>query len=332
MQLYLALGEFSNLNGLNMFEVQIAAVRSAADDIVDIELVPLAGSQLPRFEAGSHIDVQVAPGLVRQYSLHNSPEETHRYCIAVLKDPSSRGGSAAVHRDFHAGNVISIAAPRNNFRLEETAEETILIAGGIGITPLLSMAEVEARRGKRFALHYFARSENRAAFVERLSSLPLGASTRFHFGTDVPKVIETLKTILGKRKAASHVYICGPEGFIDTVRETALAEGMDSSQVHVEHFGAAISIEGGMFTVVARRSGIEVVVGETQTIAECLAAQGIAVPLSCEQGVCGTCLTPVIEGTPDHRDLYLSNSEKAANNAITVCCSRSCTPRLVLDI
>ncbi len=316
-----------------MFEVQISAVQGAADGIVDIELVPVAGGPLPQFEAGSHIDVEVAPGLVRQYSLHNSPHETHRYCIAVLRSPQSRGGSEAVHRDFHAGKVISVSAPRNNFRLEDAPAETLLIAGGIGITPLLSMAEYQASCGKRFALHYFARSRSRAAFVDRISdSADLGASSHFHFGDDAQKVQDCLADILDRRAPGAHVYICGPTGFIESTREAALRAGMTAAEVHVEHFGAEVSTAGKQFTVVARRSGVEVTVGESQTIAQCLAAKGLPVALSCEQGVCGTCLTAVLEGTPDHRDLYQSDDEKAKNDMITICCSRSRSPRLVLDI
>src|SRR5262249_51191486 len=170
-----------------------------------------------------------------QYSLHNSPHETHRYCIAVLKNSQSRGGSEGVHRDFHAGKVISVSVPRNNFQLDEAPAETILIAGGIGITPLLSMAEIQARRGRRFALHYFSRSRSHAAFVDRIAASPtLSASSHFHFGDEAPKVQDALAGILRGRAAGAHVYICGPAGFIESAREAALGAGMSAAEVHVE--------------------------------------------------------------------------------------------------
>lgn len=315
-----------------MLEVRVAARRIAADDIVELELVPTSDVPLPAFEAGAHVDVHLASGLVRQYSLHNRPGERHRYCIGVLKDPASRGGSEAVHRDLQVGTVLSISNPRNNFALDADAADSILVAGGIGITPMLSMAHALSDSGKSFSLHYCARARSRAAFAERIAGSGFASNASFYFDDEASTPRFSLKQALEGRAAGAHVYICGPGGFITAVKEQAAALGLPASSVHVEHFGATVPVEGGRFTVVAKRSGLMAEVGESQTIAQVLAAHGVRVELSCEQGVCGTCLTRVIDGTPDHRDLYQSDEEKAANDMITICCSRSCSSRLVLDI
>lgn len=313
-----------------MFEVRIAARQMAAQDIVAVELVPVDGTPLPGFAAGAHIDVQVAPGLIRQYSLHNDPRETHRYCIGVLKDPASRGGSQAVHRGFQVGDIVSISAPRNLFPVDDAAAESVLLAGGIGITPILCMAEHLAAQGRPFSLHYCARSRERAAFVERLQQPHLAAAAALHFDAEGERF--SLAGALEGKVRTAHLYICGPGGFINAMKEAALALGMGPAQIHIEHFGAEVALDGGAFTVVAQRSGLEFQVAETETIAQALAARGVCVALSCEQGVCGTCLTRVVEGIPDHRDLFQSDEEKEANDMITICCSRAKSGRLVLDL
>lgn len=315
-----------------MMQVQVSARQVAADDIVEIELVPVAGEKLPAFDAGSHIDVHLAGGLVRQYSLLNSPRECHRYCIGVLKDPASRGGSEAVHRDLQVGHVLTINGPRNNFPLDPEASDSLLLAGGIGITPMLSMAHALDEEGREFSLHYCARAPSRAAFVDRILGSAFASRAGIHFDTGGATGRFSLRQALEGREANAHVYICGPTGFINAMKDEAARLGIVRDRIHIEHFGADVQVAGGRFTVNARRSGVVAEVGESQTIAQVLAAHGVAVELSCEQGVCGTCLTPVIDGIPDHRDLYQSDEEKAKNDRITICCSRSRTARLTLDI
>jgi vanillate monooxygenase ferredoxin subunit len=310
-------------------EVRVAARRLAADDIVEIELVPVAGGELPAFEAGAHIDLHLGAGLVRQYSLHNDPRERHRWCIGVLKDAASRGGSEAVHRDLHEGRSLTVGLPRNHFPLQADEADSVLVAGGIGITPLLAMARALQAQGRRFALHYCARSRRRAAFADAIAASDLAPHSFFHFDDEGGRL--SMAHALEGRPGA-RVYICGPSGFIEWARGEAAAHGVPAGRIHVEHFGAEVPTEGGAFTVVAQRSGLTLQVGEKDTIAQVLLAAGVRVELSCEQGVCGTCLTRVVEGTPDHRDLYQSDEEKAANEQLTVCCSRSCSARLVLDI
>lgn len=311
-------------------QLRVAARRPAADDIVEIELVPAAGGELPAFEAGAHVDLHLAGGLVRQYSLHNDPRERHRWCIGVLKDAASRGGSEAVHRDLQEGHVLAVGLPRNHFPLQDDDGYSVLIAGGIGITPLLAMARTLAARGQAFALHYCARSRRRAAFADAIAASDFAPHAFMHFDDEGGRL--SMAHALEGHLSTARVYICGPAGFIDWARAEASAQGVPAGRIHVEHFGAEVATEGGAFTVVAQRSGLELKVGEKDSIAQVLMAAGVRVELSCEQGVCGTCLTRVIEGVPEHRDLYQSDEEKAANEQVTVCCSRSCSARLVLDI
>ncbi|RYY81821.1 MAG: oxidoreductase [Comamonadaceae bacterium] len=316
---------------MTLLEVRIARLEQAATDVVALELVALDGGELPAFEAGAHVDVVVAPGLVRQYSLCGDPAERHRYRLGILREPASRGGSEGVHARFAVGQVIQVGLPRNNFPLVDEAAPALLLAGGIGITPILSMARALHARGVPFALHYCTRSRDRAAFAAELAASPFARSVHFHHDDD-PASRFALEDCLADAAPGTHLYVCGPEGFIGFVTAGAAARGWDASRVHVEHFKAAVVQDGEAFTVVAARSGATVQVPAGTTVAEALLAAGVPVMLSCEQGICGTCLVPVLEGVPDHRDQYQTDDEKAGNAHMTPCCSRSLSPRLVLDI
>ncbi len=310
--------------------VRIARREAAATDIVALELVPADGGELPPFDAGAHLDVEVAPGLVRQYSLCNPPGERHRYRLGVLRDPASRGGSLAVHRDLIEGRLLQVGRPRNQFALASDDRPVVLAAGGIGITPLLAMAHALHARGTPFTLHYCARSRDRAAFVAEIEGSGFGAALRLHLddGPDAQRL--SLDALFADRQA--HVYCCGPEGFIAHVSAGAAARDWPADQMHVEHFKAEVEQSGGAFTLEARRSGVTVLVPEGRSAAQVLMEAGVAVPLSCEQGICGTCLVAVIEGVPEHRDEYQTDEEKAANTHMTPCCSRARSARLVLDL
>jgi vanillate O-demethylase ferredoxin subunit len=316
----------------NCLNVRILSREDAATDIVSLELVAADGAALPPFEPGSHVDVHVAPGIVRQYSLCGDPTETHRYRLGILRDPASRGGSEAIHRAFAAGQVIRISQPRNNFQLAPQARRSILVAGGIGITPLLAMAYRLQAEAADFTLHYCTRSRERTAFVPELSAPALAPRVVLHHDDGPPGQRFGLDACLPPPAAGTHLYVCGPAGFINFVTEGAKRAGWEPGQIHVEHFAAQVSTEGAAFTVVAANSGITVQVAAGQSVAQALCAGGVNLPLSCEQGICGTCLTRVIEGTPDHRDLYQTDDEKAANTHMTPCCSRSLSARLVLEL
>jgi vanillate monooxygenase ferredoxin subunit len=315
-------------------KVRVASILRAATNIVAIELKSLDGGNLPAFSAGSHIDVRLASGLVRQYSLANAPHERHRYLIAVLLETASRGGSSAMHA-LREGDVIEIGEPANLFPLEPQAEHSILVAGGIGITPILSMAEALARSGASFKVVYCAREASRAAFSARFGEADMRDRTHLHFDDANAGPPLDLMALLGSPEAGKHVYVCGPAGLIAAVLEAANDAGWDPANVHREFF-AAPSRENGepdrAFSIRLGRSGRTIRVREDETALEALAREGVAIDSSCEQGVCGTCLTPVLDGIPDHRDSYLTDSEKATNQSFLPCCSRSLTPALVVDV
>ncbi|RTL48639.1 MAG: oxidoreductase [Rhodocyclaceae bacterium] len=317
-----------------LIKVRVVAKMKETPDIYAYELQAADGTSLPAFAAGAHIDVHLPNGLVRQYSLCNPPSETHRYVIAVLRDPKSRGGSVAMHDLVQAGEVISISAPRNHFPLKLDADETLLLAGGIGITPILSMAEALSAAGRNFSLHYGARSPESMAFREHISVSSFAHRTYFHFDDGDASQKYNLPVLLETSSAGRHVYVCGPQGFIDAVKATALARGWSADNVHYEYFGVSVvSVVGdSSFQVKIASRDETITVAANQTIVGALSSVGINVPVSCEQGVCGTCLTRVIEGVPDHRDQYLTTAEQAANDQMLLCCSRAKTSLIVLDL
>lgn len=313
-------------------DVRIERRTTEAIDIVSLELVALDGGELPAFEAGSHIDVEIGVGLIRQYSLCNPPSERHRYRLGVLRDAASRGGSERLHRELFQGRHIRIGLPRCNFRLVDGPQTAILLAGGIGITPLLAMAHELHARSTPFVLHYCARSRDRTAFADEIAASPWSSSVRMHFDDGPESQRLSLDALLVDPAPDAQLYVCGPEGFIHFVTAGAASRGWPAERVHVEHFNAEVTQDGKAFEVEAAVSGVTVQVPEGQSIAHALIAAGVDVPLSCEQGICGTCLTAVRYGTPDHRDEYQTDEEKSANTHITLCCSRSLSPRLVIDL
>lgn len=317
----------------NMINARVLSKQQEADDIVSFELAGIDGAPLPPFSAGSHIDVQIAPGLTRQYSLCNDPTEQHRYMIAVLRDPRSRGGSQALHDNVRAGDIIAISPPKNHFPLA-AAPRYLLLAGGIGITPILCMAERLARSGADFTLHYCTRSPARTAFRERILASTFADRVRIHFDSEANGNRFDLDATLRAAPPDTHLYVCGPGGFIDAVTGAAGALGWAGDRVHVEYFGAVLPDVGGdrSFDVRIASSGQAYTVPAGRTVIEVLYAHGIEVPVSCEQGICGTCVTRVIEGTPDHRDHYLTDEEHAANDQFTPCCSRALTATILLDL
>jgi cytochrome P450/ferredoxin-NADP reductase len=310
--------------------VRVASRRVVAQDIVALELESADGTPLPAFEPGAHVDVHVNAELLRQYSIASDPAERGRYRLGVLLDPNSRGGSAAVHAAFHTGQVLEIGRPRNHFPLRLDAGHTLLFAGGIGITPVLAMAHALHAAGRSFELHYCGRSAGRLAFLEELQRF--GPRVQVHLDDGPESQRLHIDAVLAAPSAESHLYVCGPNGFMDHVTGAAQRLGWHEERVHLERFGAEVNTDGAPFTVVAARSQVTFEVQPGERIADKLVAHGIPVRMSCQSGVCGTCVTRVIDGMPDHRDHVQTASEKAANRTITVCCSRSKTRRLVLDI
>jgi vanillate O-demethylase ferredoxin subunit len=307
-------------------------------DACALELVPADGGRLPAFAAGAHVDVHLPGGLVRQYSLLNDPAETHRYCIAVLREPASRGGSAAVHEHVAEGQLLTIGAPRNAFALAPVAHRRLLLAGGIGITPLLCMAEQSLREGADFALHYAARSASRMAFRERLAEPRWQGRVHLHPDDGDAAQRLDLEALLRAPAPGLHLYACGPAGLLQAALGTARRLGWQESNLHWEQFAAtpmALSAEpagDAPFEIELARSGRVLHVPAGMSAAQVLVEAGTGLLTSCEQGVCGTCLTRVLAGTPDHRDAYLTPDERAANDQFLPCRSRARCERLVVDL
>ena len=272
-------------------------------------------------------------GALRHYSLCNDPAETDRYLLGVLKDARSRGGSVAMHAQVHEGNTLRISPPRNHFPLAEAAPHSLLLAGGIGVTPLLSMADALHRAGASFELHLAARTRARLPFVERLRRSGFAGQVMSHLD-DEPDTALNIAALLANAPAGSHLYVCGPAGFMDAVLGTARNSGWSADRLHFEFFGAEVAPQAGdgSFEVELASSHRVIIVPADRSVAHALAEAGVALATSCEQGVCGTCLTRVLDGVPDHRDLYLTPEEQAANDQFTPCCSRSKSARLVLDL
>ncbi|MCX8506170.1 MAG: PDR/VanB family oxidoreductase [Alphaproteobacteria bacterium] len=323
-------------------KAKVMAYDKIATDIVRIELADPNGHALPEFTAGSHIDLHLptTPELIRQYSLANDPIENHRYVIGVLREANSRGGSVAVHDRLAVGTIVTISAPRNAFALNETASHSILCAGGIGITPLLAMAQRLLRLKQSFELHYCVRSADRAAFMEILRRPEFADKIFLHCDDGDAAQKFDPKSVFGKAagSATTHLYCCGPNGFMSYVLDAARAQKWPEERLHVEYFGAKpmeVSTEAasvGSFKVIAKKSGKEFTLQPGQSIAKTLIKGGIPIPVSCESGICGTCLTKVIEGRPDHQDSFQTDKEKASNKSMTVCCSGSLDPVIVLDV
>lgn len=321
---------------MNASSLQVRVSRKAviALDICSFELVSVDGQALPAFSAGSHIDVTLADGVTRQYSLCNDPTESHRYLIGVLRDPASRGGSQAMHDRVAEGDVLSISTPKNHFPLAHEARRHLLLAGGIGVTPILCMAERLAITEGDFEMHYCTRSRERTAFLERIAGSCFASRVQFHFDDGEPAQKLDLGAVLAQPEPGTHLYVCGPKGFMDAVLDKARQRGWPESQLHFEFFSADVAPQDGdsAFEVQLASSGRVILVPKDRTVVKALAEAGVEVQVSCEQGVCGTCLTRVLEGEPDHRDMYLTPEEQAANDQFTPCCSRAKTTRLVLDL
>ncbi|WDK31461.1 PDR/VanB family oxidoreductase [Xanthomonas campestris] len=319
---------------MSLHEVRVAEVVDQGHRQRAIRLEPV-GAQLPAFEAGAHVDLHLPDGLVRQYSIASAPHVRDHYLLCVKLADASRGGSRHLCEQLAPGDRLRISTPRNLFPLHP-GERHVLLAAGIGITPLLSMAQALEARGEPFVLHYYARRHADVAFSQRLQQGFTHGQVYLHLsdGGQSPRV--HVPEELRQARARDQLYLCGPAAFMDHFTVLAKAHGWTAAQLHREHFAAAAPNlahdADSAFEVELAASGRVVQVPADCSIASALLDAGIEVPLSCEQGMCGACLTGVLDGVPDHRDSVLSDSEHAQNTQITLCCSRSRTPRLVLEL
>jgi vanillate O-demethylase ferredoxin subunit len=308
--------------------LRLKSVTWEAPNIVSYELRPTQGTELPPFTAGAHIDVTLPDGMVRSYSLLNPQSERHRYVIAVQKDRASRGGSKWIHQNLRAGDILTVHGPRNNFSLEETAEKSLFVAGGIGITPILSMIQRLSEIGRPWELVYCSRARATTPFLELLER---NAAVRFNFDQDPGGKMLDIAAVVKAAPTNAHLYCCGPLPMLEAF-EKATAD-VDPPRVHVEYFTAKEppATEGG-FRVMLARSGRALTIPPGKSILVALQDIGVEVPHSCTEGVCGTCETRVLEGEPDHRDLILTDAERASNKTMMICCSGARSATLVLDL
>ena len=310
--------------------VQVRRKWETAAGVAAFELAPIEGV-LPTFQPGAHIDVHLPNGLVRQYSITNGPGETSYYRLGVKLEPDSTGGSVCLHETVREGDVLAISEPRNNFPLRRDSMRTILLAGGIGITPLLAMAQSLDRMSLAFELHCFAQSAEHTAFSDVLDGL--GESVVRHLGLPPDETVAEIRRLVATPDEFTHVYVCGPGPMLEAARREAAEAGWPDDHVHFEYFKNTNEIDdSSTFEVALARSALTVTVPSGSTILEVLRESGVPLPSSCEQGACGTCVATVLEGEPDHQDVYLNDSDHEAGDRIMTCVSRALSDRLVLDL
>jgi vanillate O-demethylase ferredoxin subunit len=315
----------------------VRSVTPVAEQVVAIELATVSGAALPAFTAGAHIDLHLpAAGLVRQYSLCSDPRDASRYVVAVALDAASRGGSRHVHEQVRAGQVIDVGVPRNNFPLVEDAPASVLVAGGIGVTPLVAMARRLSALGRPWLLYLCARTPERAAFLKDLMALPHGRVVPVFDGVPGVASLDLARVVEGA-PAGAHFYCCGPAPLMRAFGDAT--RGLDAARVHTEWFAAPVAApdaaddhRDGAFEVKLHRSGRVVAVSSKESILEALERCGVPAMSSCRDGVCGTCEVKVLSGTPDHRDFVLSEAERASGKTMLPCVSRCIGSELVLDL
>ncbi|WP_454871930.1 PDR/VanB family oxidoreductase [Paraburkholderia xenovorans] len=320
------------------FNVRVDSVRDEAHGVRSFSVSRLDGQPFDHYEPGAHIDVTGPSGVTRQYSLCGDPDHRETHLFAVKREDASRGGSRSLHDEVTVGSQLTIGAPRNLFQLAPGAEEHVLIAAGIGVTPLLSMTYRLLKQRQPFVLHYFARSAEHAAFLPLLSRAPFSEYVKLHFGVERDRLDAVLGDCLADARDGTHIYTCGPSAFMERV--VAIGETRVQSQaIHLERFAAepasttsAESATLDTFDVRIASSGATVRVDRNTTIVAALASIGIEVDTSCGEGVCGTCMVDVVSGTPEHRDHCLSKAERASGKVICCCISRAASPVLVLDL
>lgn len=315
-----------------LIPLRIARIETVAQDVKLLELVAEDGGALAPFEAGAHIELQLTPTLARSYSLLNAPGERHRYQLAVHRSPTSQGGSRHVHEQLRVGDILPTRPPRNHFPLTENAAHSCLIAGGIGITPMLAMAQRLNALGRSWELHYGARTRAHAAFVAEAQALAEAYGHRAHFYFDQEPGGQAMDLAVLAQAAGpdTHLYCCGPNGMLQAFEQ---ATAHCRERAHVEYFSAKseAALDGG-FTVELARSGKTLTVPPGRSILEVVFDAGISVPSSCKEGICGSCETRLLAGEADHRDAVLSEAEQRAQTTMMICCSGAKSAKLVLDL
>lgn len=308
--------------------MRVHRMERVAPQVLLVELRDPDGKALPPSEPGAHIDVHLPDGAVRSYSLCGDSADRYAYTIAVLNVPGGRG-SRFVHGELGLGATVTIGSPRNTFRFD-AARRYLFIAGGIGITPLLPMIRAAARRGAEWVLHYCVRSAAEAPFLGDLLTLTNG-HVAVHAADEGRRLV--VDALLAATAPDALIYCCGPQRLMDAVAGAALPTQDVRLEWFVPRSGAIHdAASDDRFEVVCARSGVSVTVMPGTSVLEALAAAGVAVASSCEQGICGTCETAVLAGEPDHRDSVLTDAERTAGKSMMICVSRARSARLVLDV
>jgi len=313
--------------------VVVRKVTEVAERIRSYELADSGGVPLRGFAPGAHIDVHVPGAGVRQYSLCNERDEDGLYRIAVLDVPDGRGGSHKLHAQVRAGDTLEVSEPRNHFAMAPDARHSVLLAGGIGITPIIAMAEALQARDASYEFVYCCESPARAAFVDRIRRNLSPDRTRIHFDGGQPERRLDLSTLLSTPREGTHLYYCGPQGMM--LAAAAASVGWPRHAVHCEHFAPMAASEpaaiaSASFTVTLGRSGRRVTVGAGQFLLTALRAAGVEWESSCEAGLCGTCRMQILGGRAQHNDLILSEEDR--QQCLLACCARVVDDSLVLDL
>lgn len=316
-------------------QLMVSRLTHEAQDVMGIELRAPGGEALPPFTAGAHVDLTLPGGLCRQYSLCNAPSERHRYVLGVGLAQPSRGGSAHVHQRLAVGDLLEVGAPRSLFGIAPAASEHVFIAGGIGITPILSMIAWCEANQRPWRLLYAVRSRARAAYAWGLA--PHGQRVCLHVDEEADGALPGLRDWVRPTSAGVHVYCCGPAGLMDGVAAACADAQIPRDHTHFERFSAppaagAPAAAAGAFSVRLQRSGRQIRVAADQSLLEALEAAQVSLPFSCREGLCRSCEVPLLAGEADHRDCVLSDEERAAHRCILPCVSRAHTPELVLDL
>jgi len=313
-----------------LVEMRLTAILFAAEGTNLYEFRPLDGRDVPDFTAGAHVDLHLPNGMIRQYSIANAQGDRSRYLLGIKRDANSRGGSAYIHEILSVGAILPIGGPRNHFPLVETGVPVVLIAGGIGVTPIYAMLTRANELGLPWSFHYACRTRADAALLRELEQVD--GPVRFHADDEAGGPIG-LADIVSQADCAAHLYCCGPTPMLDAFERLAGEAGFPPEQVHVERFSAEPPPRTTKsFTVHLARTGIDIEVQAGETILECARAAGAPVEASCEQGICGACETRVLAGIPDHRDMLLTDAERLSGKTMMICCSGSATERLTLDL
>lgn len=314
--------------------LEVTDVQTEARDVVQVELRAPGGGELPAFEPGAHLAIDLPNGMIRHYSLANDWRERDRYVVGVARAANGRGGSLFIHQTLRRGMILSVSAPRNGFPLDASARRYLFLAGGIGITPILAMIRWCQAHARPWRLAYAVRSAQRAAFLETLSTFG-GGSVHLHADDQQAGVFDPDPWLSGSPEG-EHVYCCGPAPMMAAVK--AAARHRDPQSLHFEYFAAPGDEQGVLrapakaFTIELRRSGRSLEVPADKTILDVLEKQGIQVVSSCREGTCRTCETVVCEGAVEHRDYCLTPAEQQTGNTMLVCVSRAKGERLVLDL